>query len=161
MAQLLDAGFDRMVAEKEGRTTQVADASPANSNDDDAGDVKADASNTQDYQIASGVSGSTAQGDDEDGDVSTAPAKKVVTKKNWSVQIGSYNTRKKSLSAIHQAKRKSVQLRAATPKLLQVKANKGTIYRARLTGLNERDARAACTSLSNAGFSCLPLPPRS
>ena len=50
-------------------------------------------------------------------------------------------------------------LDSATPHLMEVSTAKGTLYRARLTGLDEKTARRACAQLSKAGQKCLTLPP--
>lgn len=155
MAALLDAGFERMTADAKG-TARYAQAPTVQTNSD-AVDVTKDST---EYQLAEGVH-SAAQGDSDDNDDDAAkPA--VSSSKNWSVQIGSYKSRKTSLSALHQAQRKVADLGSAKANLVRVKAGHKVIYRARLTGLNEDQARNACSSLSDAGYSnCLPLPPRS
>jgi D-alanyl-D-alanine carboxypeptidase len=154
MAQLLDAGFGRLYAEAKGGT-QYAQA-PAVQTTADAVDVTKDSKD--EYQLAQGVTGTDAQGDsDEDDDAKAAPVKKASVKKSWGVQIGSYNSRKKGLSAIHHARKKSAALRSANTQLVQVKAGRNSMYRARLGGLSEEAARNACSAI---GTGCLTLPPR-
>jgi D-alanyl-D-alanine carboxypeptidase len=109
---------------------------------------------SQEYQLAEGVN-PTAQGDMDEEDNEEA-----AIKKNWSIQIGSYKSRKQGLSAVTQAKKKLTTLKSAQPKVVQVKTKRGKVYRARLTGLYEKDARRACDTLSNKGYgNCVALAP--
>lgn len=148
MAQLLDGGFGRVYAEAKGGSQYVS--APAVQTTADAVDVTKDSG---EFQISQGVTGTdTAQGDSDD---DAAPT--VSTKKNWGVQIGSYPSRKKGMSALQQARKKSTDLRKASTQILAVKQGKSTLYRARLSGLTEEAARSACSSL---GSKCLTLPPR-
>jgi D-alanyl-D-alanine carboxypeptidase len=153
MAQLLDSGFERMVADA--RTTKYGQI-PAVETTADAVDVTKDKEETE-YQLAEGVN-PTAQGDmDEEGQEEET----VASKKNWSVQIGSYKSRKQGLSAVTQAKKKATDLKGAQTKIVQVKTKRGKVYRARLTGMYEENARRACDALSTKGYSnCVALSPR-
>jgi D-alanyl-D-alanine carboxypeptidase len=151
MAQLLDSGFERMVADvRSSKYGQV----PSVETTADAVDVSKD--DSQEYQLAEGVN-STAQGDvDEEAQEET-----VAAKKNWSVQIGSYKSRKQGLSAVTLAKKKTSELKNAQTRIVQVKTKRGRIYRARLTGMYEEDARQACDTLSAKGYgNCVALAPR-
>lgn len=78
----------------------------------------------------------------------------------WAIQVGAYNDKAQSQRAVNQATQKAgTLLDSATPHLMEVSTNKGTLYRARLTGLDEKTARRACAQLSRAGQKCLTLPP--
>ncbi len=184
MAALLDAGFDRGIAEARGGKRPAA--RPVVQITADAADVTKDIS---EFRIAEGARGSVAEGDRDDDAPAAAPARakksaasarksvsskkksassksasskrKSSKKKDWSVQVGSYSSKKRSLTAIRKAKKNSATLRRARHRVIRIKAGRKTLYRARITGLAEDSARKACASLSNAGYSCLTLPPRS
>lgn len=98
--------------------------------------------------------------------VSTANAAPVAAKApraaigGWSIQVGAYNDRESGQRAVSQAtQRASALLDSATPKLMEVPTEKGTLYRARLVGLDEKTARRACAQLAKSGQKCLTLPP--
>lgn len=78
----------------------------------------------------------------------------------WAIQVGAYNDKMQSQRAVNQATQKAgTLLDSATPHLMEVSTAKGTLYRARLTGLDEKTARRACAQLSKSGQNCLTLPP--
>ncbi len=163
MAELLDRGFTRVVAE--GRIPQQAQASyaaaPIIQNRDDVTDV----GDTPEQD-----SPPIAQGDDEDRiettDTSVAPTastliketQAIITKKTWAIQVGAYDSRKKALAALGAAKsRVPTHLKQSKSQIVTARNGRKIIYRARLTGLTEQSARASCGSL---GKTCLTLPPR-
>lgn len=79
---------------------------------------------------------------------------------NWAIQVGAFNDKTQSQRAVNQATQKAgTLLDSATPHLMEVSTTKGTLYRARLTGLDEKTARRACAQLSKSGQKCLTLPP--
>ncbi|MFV3128142.1 D-alanyl-D-alanine carboxypeptidase [Niveispirillum sp. KHB5.9] len=78
----------------------------------------------------------------------------------WAIQVGAFNDKGQSQRAVNQATQKAgTLLDAATPHLMEVSTARGTLYRARLTGLDEKTARRACAQLSKSGQNCLTLPP--
>lgn len=95
------------------------------------------------------------------------PAEKPVVKpanskagKNWGIQVGAYNDRASGQRATALVADSMPDiLKKADPRVLAVSTSSGTIYRARLIGLDEREARTACTRLSGKGKPCLTLPP--
>lgn len=158
MAELLDRGFDRVVAE--GRTNARVASAPVIENGPDAADVSA----------SDQTSTPIAQGDDENEteptDTSSAPTtssliketQAIITKKTWAIQVGAYDNKKKANAALSAAKaRVPSQLKQSKSQIIAAKNGRKTIYRARLTGLTEQAARAACGTL---GKTCLTLPPR-
>ena len=87
-----------------------------------------------------------------------APA--VAASGGWAIQVGAFNDRATSQKAVNQAtQRTGTLLDNATPHLMEVSTSKGTFYRARLVGLDEKTARRACAQLSKNGQKCLTLPP--
>ena len=158
MAELLDKGFERVVAE--GRTKPQYAAAPVIQNSFDADDVsRVDQTSTP-----------IAQGDDENDegstDTSSAPStssliketQAIITKKTWAIQVGAYDSEKKGRTALNEAKKRAPShLKKSKPQIISAKSGKKTIYRARLTGLTEQSAKSACSTI---GKSCLTLPPR-
>ena len=81
---------------------------------------------------------------------------------SWNIQIGAFPTAEGAKSRIDVAKSSRVSaLRDATPFLMAVDKNGDTIYRARFSGLNKKQARNACRQLKRAGVGCFPLAPTS
>jgi D-alanyl-D-alanine carboxypeptidase len=75
---------------------------------------------------------------------------------SWGIQVGAYATRKATEQAIRDAiKRAPALLKNATAIITPLPQKSGTVYRARLAGLEAADARKACTLLSH----CLTVPP--
>ncbi|OYQ36549.1 D-alanyl-D-alanine carboxypeptidase [Niveispirillum lacus] len=90
--------------------------------------------------------------------VASVPASRAGGK--WAIQVGAFNDKAQSQRAVNQATQKAgTLLDSATPHLMEVSTAKGTLYRARLTGLDEKTARRACAHLSKSGQNCLTLPP--
>jgi D-alanyl-D-alanine carboxypeptidase len=81
---------------------------------------------------------------------------------SWNIQIGAFPTAEGAKSRINAAKSSRVSaLRNATPFLMAIDKNGDTIYRARFSGLNRKQARNACRQLKRAGVGCFPLAPTS
>lgn len=88
------------------------------------------------------------------------PAAPPSASATWSIQIGAYAARgagEQALATIRQSLGDGYA--RAVPVLLPVGTSGGTLFRARLTGLDEAAARAACARLSHLGRSCLPIAP--
>lgn len=91
----------------------------------------------------------------------TAPAAKSakVKKKGkgdaWAVQLGAFRQAKAAKQALAKAQTK---VAGAEPAVEPVRSDSGTLYRARLTGLTEADARSACSSLKRQNLSCTVVP---
>jgi D-alanyl-D-alanine carboxypeptidase len=80
----------------------------------------------------------------------------AVNAASWSIQVGAYATRQATEQAIQQAIKRAPQLlRHATAVITALPQQHGTVYRARLSGLEPEDARKACHLLSH----CLTVPP--
>lgn len=145
MAQILDAAFDRVFAEqKNGRAYAAVAPSPV-----DEESAQGDASEGSDNIV---------QGDDS-ANQAALPAPSV-KKASWGVQVGSYKSRKQGLHALAKARKHARVLRSAPTNIIAVGKGKQALYRARFGGLSEKQARAACTKLTNNGQSCVTLPPR-
>lgn len=67
--------------------------------------------------------------------------------RKWAVQVGSFKTKKSSLKAIKQVKSSIDNLIEAKDVVAPLVTSRGTIYRARITGITLGDARSACNML--------------
>lgn len=81
---------------------------------------------------------------------------------SWNIQIGAFPTREGARDRLAAAKtRRVAELKKATPFLMPVASNGNTLYRARFSGLNKKQATRACRQLKRAGVGCFPLAPTS
>ncbi|WP_451973647.1 serine hydrolase [Azospirillum endophyticum] len=79
---------------------------------------------------------------------------------HWGVQVGAFSSKAAGNKAVSQAvKQAPFLLRTAKASVVEAKAGKETIYRARLTGLDEKDARKACAVLTKHGHHCVAVSP--
>ncbi len=79
---------------------------------------------------------------------------------HWAVQVGAFSSRAAGNKAVSQAvKQAPVLLRTAKASVVEAKAGKDTVYRARLTGMDEQDARKACAFLTKHGHHCVAVSP--
>lgn len=81
--------------------------------------------------------------------------KVAVHNKSWEVQIGSYLAHERAQAQAQAATRWIPGAVVIT----EVEISKRKLYRARLVGLEENQARNACQSLSRQGMECLVVPP--
>lgn len=78
----------------------------------------------------------------------------------WGVQIGAYRDEPSGNAAVKDISSKMPGvLAAAQPSVIAVSTPRGTLYRARLLGLSEQNARAVCENLTKEGRGCLTVPP--
>lgn len=78
----------------------------------------------------------------------------------WAIQVGAYRDAGQAQRALAQATRNlPVLLGAAFPRTLPTNTNMGQLFRAQIIGLDENSAKAACSSLTQLGMQCLPMPP--
>jgi D-alanyl-D-alanine carboxypeptidase len=78
----------------------------------------------------------------------------------WGVQVGAFRTREQADRAV-QAATAIVpdMLRTARPTAMEVDTNAGTLFRARLLGLDARQAAEACRQIAARGSDCRVVPP--
>ncbi|PWC53102.1 D-alanyl-D-alanine carboxypeptidase [Azospirillum sp. TSO22-1] len=89
-----------------------------------------------------------------------APATPARGAEGWTVQVGAFGTKAAGQKALTQASQKLPRLlSAAKPSVVEISSKKGKMYRARLTGLDEKAARSACTALLKSGQRCVALAP--
>jgi hypothetical protein len=91
-----------------------------------------------------------------------APAVTVASRPGevWGVQVGAFRTREQADRAV-QAATAIVpdMLRTARPTAMEVDTNAGTLFRARLLGLDARQAAEACRQIAARGSDCRVVPP--
>ncbi|WP_235720836.1 D-alanyl-D-alanine carboxypeptidase [Magnetospirillum molischianum] len=180
MKELLDKGFARM---KTGESIEVAAAPSA----DDTSDIDslvaaaqatgavaaakaaakpaqakakakavktahAKVTKTANFKVASAKTSSQAKGHKgRNSAADNAPA--------WTIQVGAFKDYRPAQQAAAQAARTLGQLAAkGSIDINKLKGNK-PVYRARLAGLNESQARAACKRLGKSGQSCKLIAP--
>ncbi|HZH25556.1 MAG TPA: transglycosylase SLT domain-containing protein [Azospirillaceae bacterium] len=78
---------------------------------------------------------------------------------NWGVQVGAFRTRDQANQATRKATTLASALKGAKPSASEVVTNAGTLYRARLIGLDAQAAQEACKQISARGNDCRVLPP--
>ncbi len=80
--------------------------------------------------------------------------------RNWSVQVGAFNTQAQASQAAGAARSRAPSLSGAQAEIAGVKQGRnGRVYRARLTGLSRNDAMAACQKLSRGSGACMVVSP--
>ena len=97
----------------------------------------------------------------EAGDTSAGvPRPTAHTQKGWSVQVGSFRQHATGAAAANGAARHLSSLVAgAATQVTPITTANGTLYRARLSGLDERTAHLACERLKNSGTACITVKP--
>ncbi|MEO0392318.1 MAG: D-alanyl-D-alanine carboxypeptidase family protein [Pseudomonadota bacterium] len=76
----------------------------------------------------------------------------------WSIQVGAFRTEDRTAAAIEAAVELAPELLSwAEPLVKPIVTGRGTLYRARLAGLDEDTARTACLALERRGMGCLPV----
>lgn len=79
----------------------------------------------------------------------------------WGVQVGAFTDPEAGQRAVDLAAAAVPSLlRNAEGQILAVATDGGTLFRARLVGLDEPSARAACAQLERVGQGCLTVPPQ-
>lgn len=142
MAQLLERSFNQM-----GRTSQIAQANKDNRQ------TKANAvtavSNTSTRKINNEVvvAHATSRAKTE---VSTPKATNP-NSNGWAVQIGSYQ----SFDRAHANAQAALRWASGEVTVTEVGVSNRTFYRARLSGMQEKQARNACQNLVRQGMECL------
>jgi D-alanyl-D-alanine carboxypeptidase len=158
MMSLFDQGFDRTLPAGD---TMMAKAAPAPRKTQPA---------PRPALIASAQAGSTERAGVEQGDsggtkVAALPpnkASRMTTKvgQDWAIQVGAFGGKSPAQSAANQAKNKLPKtLKGATVMVTPSEDNGGTLYRARLMGLSEKQAQSACRQLMDRGTACITISP--
>lgn len=78
----------------------------------------------------------------------------------WGIQVGAFSTRAAGQKALTQASKQApFLLRGARHSVVEAKSGKDTVYRARMTGMDEKEARQACATLTKHGHRCVAVSP--
>ncbi|CAA7624865.1 D-alanyl-D-alanine carboxypeptidase [Magnetospirillum sp. SS-4] len=158
MGELLDKGFARL---KRGHAVEVAQAETEADDLPNIDDLVAAAQAAKTPAAAKPASGTVAmrgptRANSEDDAVGDAdPA-------SWSIQVGAFGTyRPAQQAAAAAAKRLGRLVDSGAIDIDKAGTAKKPLYRARIGGLNEDQARAACKKLQKAGKGCKLLTPSS
>lgn len=77
----------------------------------------------------------------------------------WAIQVGAFRGEDAAYRQVSEAARLAPRwVTSAKVAILRANVDGDYLYRARLVGMSEADARAACGSLSRQGMTCVPLP---
>jgi D-alanyl-D-alanine carboxypeptidase len=154
MTDLLDRGFKQQIILAKaggGAASSLADAEPP------VPQTKPSASPI-DVATASvpAVSGTL---DTEEGDGVEEPDE-IAASEGWAIQVGAFTRREPAERAAATALASAPDsLAGARPQVVEVITDSATIYRARLVGLEEPQAREACRILKTAQAACLTVRP--
>nr|CAM74893.1 D-alanyl-D-alanine carboxypeptidase [Magnetospirillum gryphiswaldense MSR-1] len=148
MAQILDKGFARL-----GRGTEMRSAAIE---EEDRADL--------DKLIASAASEPTNKGSNTARASFKAPAADQdvgdADPDSWGIQVGAFGDYKTSHKAASTAAKKlGALVSVATVDVAKAKSGKQVVYRSRLTGFTEDQARAACKRLTKAKQACKVVQP--
>lgn len=150
MIQLLDAGFERIG--KPGNDPVMASVEPA-----PAFSLISSAKAAETGGIARAAKPKKAA--KAEPAVAKAPAQKGKKQNgngSWAVQLGAFKKQDAAEATVAKAQAK---VPAGEPTIETLRADSGMLYRARLTGLSEADARNACSSLKRKNLTCTVVSP--
>ena len=78
----------------------------------------------------------------------------------WAVQVGAFGNQSQAHAAAGEAKQRARDpLETGRPNVSSVRQSRGTLYRARLTGLSREAAVEACQKLTRSRTNCIVLSP--
>lgn len=166
MGQLLDKGFAKL---RKGGAVEVASAESAQADDEDLPDIdelvaaaqsaKAPAAKVKAAPVKKVVLRAPSKAkaaDDDDDEDSIGDADPSV----WSIQVGAFSEYRPAQKAAGEAARKLGGLVSkASIDIDKTGKGKKAVYRARISGFTEDQARAACRRLSKAGKACKTVNP--
>lgn len=150
MAKVLDAGFARL----HGGEVDIRSAAVDETDRADLDELVAAAKGgkPQKSLVAKAANAKPAKGRARDDAGDADPT--------WSVQVGAFSEHKPAHQAAASAAKKLGGLIAhASIDVDKAKQGKQVVYRARLTGFNEDEARAVCKRLKKAKKACTPVQP--
>ncbi|MGR9107939.1 MAG: D-alanyl-D-alanine carboxypeptidase family protein [Gammaproteobacteria bacterium] len=89
------------------------------------------------------------------------PSRPIRTPRRWGVQVGAFSYFKPARSAALHAKHSAPGILDETELVISpFRSPTGFLYRARLIGIAEEEAREACEVLQSKQISCIPVAPR-
>ncbi len=148
MIQLLDAGFDRINGQDDDEPVMAADDKApgfnliSSANAAEAGPVAKAAAPKPASKPAKATKTSTKD--------------KAASAGEWSVQLGAFRKPDAAHATVAKAQN---SVPAGEPSVEALRADSGMLYRARLTGMSEADARSACSSLKRRNQACTVVSP--
>ncbi|SOD89125.1 D-alanyl-D-alanine carboxypeptidase [Caenispirillum bisanense] len=78
----------------------------------------------------------------------------------WGVQVGAYSKFEAAqMKAVEAADKLKRAIQGTHAKISTLRDDSGTIYRARVMGMSEREARTACDTLKRTNMACIIVPP--
>ncbi|HXV25135.1 MAG TPA: D-alanyl-D-alanine carboxypeptidase [Alphaproteobacteria bacterium] len=150
MAALFDQGFEQQLIARTSRPTATALAAPP---------LPAPKPGSGQIDLALAPSPALALAETGQGDAAEEPAELMI-EEAWSVQVGAFTRREPAARATLTAMGALPDMLGATqPQVIEVITGNSTIYRARLTGLDEAGAREACRQLRAQQAACLAVRP--
>lgn len=149
MASLLDKGFARAKGAPDIRSASV--------DDKDRAELDALVASAKDVRApGKGSAQVAARSDDDDELCGSGDADPT----SWAIQVGAFKDRKPAhRAAATAAKKLGGLIASAAIDVNQARQGKQTLYRARLTGFTEDEARAACKKLKRAKKACAVVQP--
>jgi len=100
----------------------------------------------------------TAEAEPDDGPIEMGSAEDLTPDNIWGVQVGAFYKPEQSTKRAQDAAERAPEfLSGSRIVITDIRGQRGRIYRARLAGLTEEQARAACKQLKAAKFDCLVI----
>jgi D-alanyl-D-alanine carboxypeptidase len=92
--------------------------------------------------------------------ISDDAAEAIAASGNWGVQVGAFKQADNARRAADDARRLlGGALNGARPVVEETRSRAGSLYQARLVGMTEGEARAACREFKKKKLACLAVPP--
>ena len=95
----------------------------------------------------------------DEGDAADDNPADLTDNEGWGIQVGAFTRREPAEQAAAAVISTIPELAGAQPQVIEVITGSATIYRARLTGLAERNAHEACRQLRARQAACLTVRP--
>jgi D-alanyl-D-alanine carboxypeptidase len=171
MAALLDRGFQQQLIAQAGKpaaTVAATSSAPSVLPEPAAASAIAAAApplpvlkpGTGQIDLALAQSPTLPADETGQGDAAVPEPSDLVGEESWAVQVGAFTRREPAARAAASAMSAAPDLLGASqPQVIEVITGSSTIYRARLTGLDEAGARSACKQLRALQAACLPVRP--
>jgi len=150
MAGLLDRGFQRTMIAGTGKEPVLAAAAlpPLPLPKPDSGPI--------DLAVAQAPA---VGAEPDEGDAADDNPADLTDNEGWGIQVGAFTRREPAEQAAAAVISTIPELAGAQPQVIEVITGSATIYRARLTGLAERNAHEACRQLRARQAACLTVRP--
>jgi D-alanyl-D-alanine carboxypeptidase len=150
MAALLDRGFQQQLIAGAGKSVAVASATPP---------MPVLKPGAGQIDLALAQSPTLAEPEIGQGDAAVEPSE-IAVEESWGVQVGAFTKREPAARAAANAMSTLPDvLGSSQPQVIEVITETTTIYRARLSGLDEATAREACRQLRAKQAACLAVRP--